>query len=434
MLDDSPTSAEALYLKAESLRDLGHIREGGELFQAAARSPDPTFEPKRRRHAYSHAITCAQKTHDWATVEAIAREAVALFPPYPSYRRQLGEALLRQNRFDEAESILTQVLELDPTDQEAPLLLELAQAKAAVALGEVRVATWPVRQRSFENLKAMTRRYLLGRRHGVPFITPDTVFMTIGSCFAQNLARHLRALGRTVHATEIGEDVNSTYANRYLLEWVENGISSPATQAIDGAFGPAMRDQLRENIAASDVFVITLGVAPCFFRKDDGEFAFVVSKTATAGEHLYGNHVMRTTTIAENVENIRCIMDSVARLARRPPKFVLTVSPVPLGGTTERHSAVIADCISKSTLRLAADLVCAEETEHELYYWPSFEIVRWLSPHFGPDLPPAFGLDDGNTRHVSDWLVRSIIKLFVEFHSPHDRTEEQPEAQDVASG
>jgi tetratricopeptide (TPR) repeat protein len=426
MLDEGLTSAETAFSQAQALRDQGRFQESLDLFLAIARSDDPDLTAKRRRQAYAHALTCGVKLPDWLATEAIAREALAEFERTSDFHLRLGEALLRQERFEEAEASLGRTLELSPANQQAPLLLEITRGRVAVGAREDKVAPWPSRLASFGNLKAVVRRYVLDGPRGLPIIQPDSVFMTLGSCFAQNLAMHLRSLGRTVHATEIGEDVNSTYANRYLLEWAENGAISAATAAIQNAYGPGMRDLLRAQIAESDIFVITLGVAPCFFRKDNGEFGFVVSKTPTAGQHRYAAHSMRMTTVAENVENIRCMMDSIARMTSRTPTFVLTVSPVPLGGTTERASAVLADCVSKSTLRLAAEQVCAEGAGHRLVYWPSFEIVRWLGPYLDREQPPAYAADDGNTRHVSQWLIRQIVKLFVDHHSAVPDSDEVP--------
>jgi hypothetical protein len=220
-----------------------------------------------------------------------------------------------------------------------------------------------------------------------------------------------------VNSEEIGEEVNSTFANRYLLEWIENGPTDPITEAVQAGYGPAMRERMRAKIIDSDVFVITLGVGACFFQNDTGDFAFVVSKSEIAREYLMTDCAMRMTSVAENVDNIRRMMASIGRLARRTPKFVLTVSPVPLGGTTERNSAVLADCVSKSVLRLAAEEVCAAPGERQVIYWPSFEMVRWLGPHFGPGQPQVFGAEDANSRHVSAWLVRLVIELFLEHHA-----------------
>ncbi len=101
-------------------------------------------------------------------------------------------------------------------------------------------------------------------------------------------------------------------------------------------------------------------------------------------------------------------------MAKRPPKIVLTVSPVPISGTTEFGSAVVADCVSKSTLRVACHEVATFHQAEDVVYWPSFEIVRWLGPHYGPAHPLVYGADDDNTRHVSGWIVKIIIDLFLE--------------------
>ena len=47
----------------------------------------------------------------------------------------------------------------------------------------------------------------------------------------------------------------------------------------------------------------------------------------------------------------------------------------------------------------------------DVYYRPSFEIVRWAGAHLSW---PAYGLDDGKTRHVSRRLVAAIVDAFVE--------------------
>jgi hypothetical protein len=165
------------------------------------------------------------------------------------------------------------------------------------------------------------------------------------------------------------------------------------------------------------VLILTLGVAPCFFDRETGAFGFVTGQLSPAVQrHLMSRYEMRMTSVAENVENIHAILASASRLAERPPKVVLTVSPVPLQATNEFHSAVIADCLSKSTLRLASHQAISETPEGQVVYWPSFEIVRWLGVHFGPAHPLVYGADDTNSRHVSQWLVDLIVDLFLETH------------------
>lgn len=79
---------------------------------------------------------------------------------------------------------------------------------------------------------------------------------------------------------------------------------------------------------------------------------------------------------------------------------MLTVSPVPLNATFEMESAVVADCVSKATLRVAVEDVLRQGIPG-VRYFPSFEIVRWLSAY----LPGMYGEDDGSTVHISERVV-----------------------------
>ena len=80
--------------------------------------------------------------------------------------------------------------------------------------------------------------------------------------------------------------------------------------------------------------------------------------------------------------------------------------------------AVEVDCISKSTLRVAVANVMRDKIEG-VFYWPSFEIVRWLAPH----IAPAYGVDDGLLRHVNTGLIDLITDLFVEYYVASVRAE-----------
>jgi hypothetical protein len=79
-------------------------------------------------------------------------------------------------------------------------------------------------------------------------------------------------------------------------------------------------------------------------------------------------------------------------------------------GTAEMASAVLADCVSKSSLRAALHEVLAGGTHAGVHYWPSFEIVRWLGGHAGF---AVYGADDANSRHVNEAVVRLIVERFL---------------------
>ena len=386
-----------------------------ELYQRALTSPKGFLNGKERRGGYVMAAKCGSRLGDWEGVEATARSGLDEFAEHPVLFQALGEALIHLGRLEEAETALGRALELNPEQDGARALLALMHSSRARGRKSQPLRTFPSRTASLAKPEAAIGRYLLRDRPKTPFIRPDTAFLTLGSCFAQNLARRLRAANFTAHNEEIGEEVNSTYANRYLLEWVEKGVVDAHTQAMDEAYGPGSRERLRRAFVSSQVVVMTLGVAACFFDSDGG-FVFMPQHAHTTAAALAG-YVMRTTTVAENVENIRRIIESVRRLSGPDMRIVLTVSPVPIAGTTEFESAVTADCVSKSTLRVACHEVVSAQLGDGVIYWPSFEIVRWLGPHFGPEARRVYGGDDGNPRHVSEWWVDLIVRQFLQFHA-----------------
>jgi hypothetical protein len=414
--EDTTAEARAQYDQAYRLAKNKKPEQAIPLFVEVVRWTKGALASKVRREAHQKALSCLAQTQDWIQLDELSRLAIHRYPEAPWPHRFLGEALYRQGKVKKAIAALEAAIELDPEYTEARVVLEMV-ARRDQPVRKARPRAWPGRQRAFAKPRELIEQYVLRGQPGEPFIGRDTVFMTLGSCFAENLARRLRDAGYNVNSEAIGEEVNSTYANRYLLEWIEYGAHDPVTRKMEAFYGAAMRERLRRYVVESDVFVLTLGVAPCFFEAGSGEFVFYPPQTETGRDLLHADTVMRTTTVTENIRNLSLVLESLRRLARRPPRIILTVSPVPLSGTLEFHSAVVADCVSKSTLRVACHEVTSQPGGADVLYWPSFEIVRWLGAHFGPDQPHVYGADDGNTRHVSEWVVSLIIDLFLERYS-----------------
>ena len=411
-------AAIVAYDRAVRLRQERKMAEALAAFADIAEGRVAPVDEPRLNSAFYQALKCASRLGQWTDVERLAVRAIERFPGDALGSRYLGEALMNLDRAPEAEAALARAVELDPEEEAARALLHLLRAGPSPAQPARKPRAWPTRKSSFADVANLVRRHLLRGLAQDRFISESTTFTTLGSCFAHNLALRLRAAGHLVNHEEIGEEVNSTFANRYLLDWIERGAVDAPTSAMDQVYGPAMRERIAAAIRASDVFVLTIGVAPCFFHHETGEFMFSTMHSNTATDRMAGISRMRTTTVGENVKNIRRIMASVQRIAGRPVKMVLTVSPVPLAGTTEFASAVIADCLSKSTLRLACQEVVSDQGLKDVFYWPSFEIVRWLGTHFGSAHPDVYGADDGNSRHVSAWLVDIIVDLFLEHFGP----------------
>ena len=229
--------------------------------------------------------------------------------------------------------------------------------------------------------------------------------MHFGSCFAANLSRVMIEQGMNASSLLIEESINSTYANRFLLETVCGEGNSAVHAEMLREFGEPFFDKIKEKLEQASHIVLTIGVAPAFIGTDDNEFVFAKNYRQ---QLRAGKVFMRSTSCAENVDNINRILILLNRLSYKS-KIILTVSPVPLLATTEMSSAVVADCISKSTLRAAVQEVVSHD--NSVLYFPAFEIVRWLS---GYTKTGVYGADDDNSRHVSNWVVELIVKNFMD--------------------
>jgi hypothetical protein len=88
--------------------------------------------------------------------------------------------------------------------------------------------------------------------------------------------------------------------------------------------------------------------------------------------------------------------------------IVLTVSPVPIYRSFLAPSAFVDDCVSKCMLRGAVQQIQSKNSS--IYYWPTFELFRWVGSHFGS----AYGADDGLPRHPNKHLVHLATTAFKE--------------------
>ena len=148
-------------------------------------------------------------------------------------------------------------------------------------------------------------------------------------------------------------------------------------------------------------------IAPAHFHKETGEF--MMSRGGhTSRAAMFRHSNFRTTTVQENVDNLLYIMNAVRQIS---PDItcLLTVSPVPMNATNEFKSAIMADCVSKSTLRVAINEVMNKNLSRVLY-WPSFEMVRWFGGHAGR----VFGNDDGSSHHPDIALINTIMDSFID--------------------
>lgn len=84
-------------------------------------------------------------------------------------------------------------------------------------------------------------------------------------------------------------------------------------------------------------------------------------------------------------------------------RMIITVSPVPLNRTFTNQDVIVANTTSKSTLRSAAHAFC--EATERVDYFPSFEAAMYSEPSI---------VWEGDRRHVTDFMVGEIIRIFME--------------------
>lgn len=248
--------------------------------------------------------------------------------------------------------------------------------------------TYPRTRADFAVLETAIREFVVDP-DAPRFLRPDSLLFTQGSCFAENIHNALVGMGYRSVYNNLTEALNSPLANCKYFEQVIAAASHPA----------------RAHLAAAHVFILTLGLAPCWFRRDNR--AFVLEPDP----RRMNEYFQRTLSVDECKGAIEATLASIRAL--NPDLWiVLTLSPVPLARTFELSSALVADAVSKCTLRAAIHESLQSGMERVVYF-PSFEIVRWLGAHCGE----PFGADDGLSRHVSLAYVQAAVSAFIQIHS-----------------
>ena len=334
----------------------------------------------------------------------------------------LSEILTQGNFFEEAIASLEKAIALDPATydtQAARETLDISRSRlrdaAKGANGRKKIGRYPETAAFLGDFQKLMREHIAVNLNSEPkFINKDTKFFTMGSCFARNLANNLIHSGYTAYHMEISEYINTTFANKVFIDWLSDADIDAAIRDRIVELLPAAwnKENTLQVIKTSDVFILTLGVAPAFFDRTTDDFVLPRS-SALNSRVLAEKYLFRTTSVKENVDNVLYLIEFIRKISP-DIKIVVTVSPVPLLASFEYESAVQADCLSKSTMRLVAHEVVNNSNLSNILYWPSFEVFRWA----GSNASDYYAADDGAAWHVSEEKVAGTIRAFVEMFSP----------------
>jgi hypothetical protein len=281
---------------------------------------------------------------------------------------------------------------------------------------------FPGEMELFENdsLQQLIKEWVIpGWAPKQPLLGIDDSVFTLGSCFARELLRYLTKAGVSSKRVWIPSGLNNSFAILDFFSWCATGEETGRgfrydrldTGEIIEWKPEAERQAYADEFAKAGAFVFTFGLAEVWEDRETGGVFWrgVPEEIFDADRHRF-----RLTTVEENAANIRRIVELCGQLNPTAP-VVLTLSPVPLMATFRDVSCMTADCVSKSVLRVALDQVMSDGREG-VYYWPSYEVVRWVGAH----LPwPAYGLHNRKPRDVSKRIVAEIIDAFVEaYYTP----------------
>ncbi|WP_082481337.1 GSCFA domain-containing protein [Pseudomonas sp. Leaf127] len=258
-------------------------------------------------------------------------------------------------------------------------------------------------------------------------------FFTIGSCFARNIENALRNSGVSILSSvpplpgeyyEIGGDARTGYQNVYtpgsVLEAVslcsaENthhsifGSNDKYFDLLTSGLAPLELDavnSIRDGLVATykklpqaDVVIITLGYNESWLYKPQNTY---INRTPSHVSLRRSIEDFEFELLGYN-ECLSLVKRSLEIIHDLSPKckIILTVSPVPLSATFTDKSVVVANQLSKSTLRTVASAL-AENFEY-VDYFPSYEIIM------NSERCKTF-LEDG--IHVKSEPVSNVIAQF----------------------
>jgi len=280
---------------------------------------------------------------------------------------------------------------------------------------------FPSDRRTFDqDYDTLIRDYILpGHTPPEPMLDADDVVITLGSCFARELRDFMSEAGLAATRLRIPEALTNTFAIRDFVSWVVTGEGTERGFRYDrlesGEIEEWVPEEEREAFLKAfqeaGAFVFAIGLAEVW---EDVETGGVFWRGVPKEMYEAGRHVFRVTTVEENHENILATVD-LLRAANPTAPIIVSLSPVPLEATFRPMSCMSADAVSKSVLRVAIDLVMQEQREN-VYYWPGFEMIRWVGAHASW---PAYGFHDDRARHVTRWAIGPIIMAFGEtFYRP----------------
>ena len=246
-----------------------------------------------------------------------------------------------------------------------------------------------------------------GFEPATPFISKSTKIVTLGSCFAENVAENLSATGYDVFPMTVLDRIFTPYAFKLFAEGMlrDGRIEDAVSQNL--RVKQAHADEMRRVIKDGAVIILTFGFSMDWVDKVTGET--ILDPAEKHGQAVmlpdHDRFEMRQMPVADIIDAIFATVNAL-RTLNNNNKIVITLSPIPMVYSSCDYPVVVADCISKSNLRVAIDEILRARIK-DVFYFPSFEIMRWAAP-----IVDLIWFEDDLQSHIRrDWISYAIWKF-----------------------
>lgn len=300
------------------------------------------------------------------------------------------------------------------------------------------------RSNPFQIENLYTKKWSIARRHKIA---------TAGSCFAQHISRYMNRSGYEVLnveptpgglpqelAQKYGYSMYSArYGNIYtllqLLQLLREAAGTIqiddedlAWQRPDGAYIDAFRpavepdglptvaevrkhreyhlSRVREMFQNMDIFVFTMGLTETW---ENAATSLVYPSVPGVFGGTFDPEVYKFRNIgfADNLRAFRQFHKELVEFrGKRPLRYLLTVSPVPLTATASGEHVLPATVYSKSVLRAVAGQLAQDHRYVD--YFPSYEIIT--------NQAARSVFYENNLRSVRNDGVETVMKVFFSQH------------------
>jgi hypothetical protein len=258
-----------------------------------------------------------------------------------------------------------------------------------------------------------------------PLIHPGIKIVSMGSCFARNIALYFLQKKYNYLVTEHPfressahwDQVFNTTCMRQIFEYTFNSDWMPLTRWWPK--GNQVQDPFRRNIlynkesceldferhrkaslralSEADIVILTLGLIETWCDRRDRMTYYRVPSPVVYDPKIHEFYVQKVEDCVHDLK----IIQGLLKVKNPGAKIILTVSPIPMFATFRTDiNVVMANMHSKSTLRVAADYF-SKQFENVIYF-PAYEIVtQAIRNPYEPD-----------NRHVTKEAIDEVMKIF----------------------